>query len=62
MSTRLFLGYFLALAACTIFAFGTLGTGKAPNPDAAAAEQTQPSFPIHHHRLSVKHTQVARAG
>ena len=67
MSVRLFAGYFLALAACAIVAFGSSEPEPAVPPFSAEAGMMPMSFPaypaasfsVHRHRLVPKRTQLA---
>ncbi len=67
MPARLFIGYFVALAACATIAFAS-GIDSSGTPGGPAFEQRaswQPlpasAFHVHPHKLLFKHVQVAQA-
>ena len=67
MPARLFLGYFVALAACATIAFASEIDGSG-TPGSLASERPaswQPlpasAFSVHPHKLLFKHVQVAQA-
>ena len=77
MSVRLFAGYFLALAACTIVAFGSSNGSSEPEPAAPPfraeagmmpmafpgypTDYPPASFSVHRRLLSPKRTRLADA-
>ena len=68
MPVRLFLGYFVALAACATAGFASFGISGPDAPVSFAAEQWSPppppsdsAFPGRVHRTPLKHVQLAQA-
>lgn len=63
MPVRLFVGYFVALAACATVAFASFGSDGADTPGSLASERPLPAsaFPVHPHKLLPKPIQIAQA-
>ena len=66
MSVRLFVGYFVALAACATAAFASIDIDGPGTPAGLAAEQAAPlppqldsPFRMRSHRMPLKHVQLA---
>lgn len=69
MSLRLFVGYFLALAACATLAFSASGPDPSAPSMATEADMIPLGFPslpyppahVHPHKLTLKRVQMANA-
>jgi len=68
MPVRLFLGYFVALAACATLAFASFGIDSPGGSESFAAEQPYPALPApdspfraHPRRTPLKHVHLAQA-
>ena len=68
MSVRLFMGYFLALAACSTLAFASSAPDQSAPPAFFDGGFPPPPFgypphhaPLHHHKTMPRHVQMAQA-